>query len=79
VPSNVPVHALPKGSTKMRCARFLHRKSAHLGGPAALLLDESLEVLVGRWLDSLYHETDDGSWPELSDDPDAARVTVVIE
>jgi hypothetical protein len=61
------------------CYHFQPPGNAYLGGPAALALDQSLQVLTGRGLDSLLRKTNDGSWPSVLRDQDAARVTLVIE
>jgi hypothetical protein len=61
------------------CHQFQPPGYAYLGGPAALALDQGLQVLAGRGLDSLLRNTNDGSWPSVVSDPDAPRVTLVIE
>lgn len=61
------------------CYEFLPSGDAYLGGPAALALDQSLQVLAGHALDSLLRQTNDGSWPPVASDQDTARVTLVIE
>ncbi len=66
----------PSGSS---CSLFNPSRYAHLGGPAALALDEDLQVLAGRGLDTLLRRTNDGSWPPVVSDQDAPRVTMVIE
>ena len=61
------------------CHQFQPPGYAYLGGPAALALDQGLQVLTGRGLDSLLRNTNDGSWPSVFNDPDGPRVTLVIE
>jgi hypothetical protein len=63
-----------------RCNRKqLPPGNAYLGGPAALALNQGLQVLAGRGLDSLLRKTNDGNWPPVLIDQDARRVTLVIE
>jgi hypothetical protein len=61
------------------CGKFNPSRSAYLGGPAALALDEGLKVLTGRGLDHLVRNENDGRWPPVSNAPDAPRVTLEIE
>jgi hypothetical protein len=72
----VPIIATPIDSG---CYEFIPGSYAYLGGPAVLALDQGLQVLVGRGLDSLLRKTNDGSWPPVVGDQDAPRVTLVIE
>lgn len=61
------------------CYQFQPTGNAHLGGPAALALDQGLQVLAGRELDSLLRKENDGSWPSVLSDQNAPRVTLVVE
>jgi hypothetical protein len=73
------VHGVPASAVVELRQRScpLPRRDAHVGGPAAPLLDESLKVLVGRGLDRLVREINDGSWPQASDA--SAHVSFVVE
>jgi hypothetical protein len=61
------------------CYQFQPTGNAYLGGPAALALDQGLQVLAGRALDSLLRKANDGSWPSVLSDQDAPRVALVVE
>ncbi|MBL4787069.1 MAG: hypothetical protein JKY49_16795 [Cohaesibacteraceae bacterium] len=62
-----------------QCGNYSPNYSPHLGGPAIMRLDESLNVLLGKRIDAVIRETNDGSWPKVSDDPKAERLTIVIK
>jgi hypothetical protein len=78
---SVPTRTVAPSSpaTGSGCNRFEPPGNAYLGGPAALALDQGLQVLAGRGLDSLLRKTNDGRWPSVAIDQDAPRVTFVIE
>jgi hypothetical protein len=79
---SVPIQTIPRRpavGTGSDCDSFRPPRHAYLGGPAALLLDQDLQVLAGRGLDSLLRNTNDGSWPPVVSDQDAPRVSLVIE
>jgi hypothetical protein len=59
------------------CREFTPSRYAHLGGPAALALDESLKASAGRGLDRLLRAVNGGDWPPIS--ADGPRLTFVIE
>jgi hypothetical protein len=59
------------------CIDFTPSRYAHLGGPAALALDEGLKVATGRRLDHLLRAMNGGDWPPVS--ADGPRLTFVIE
>jgi hypothetical protein len=75
--SSVPVVSPYAG--KAPCYHFNPSRHAHLGGPAALALDESLKVVAGHGLDRLVRSINDGTWPPASSNPEAPRVTFGIE
>jgi hypothetical protein len=76
---SVPVQTINSEPLDRACHQFYFSRYAHLGGPAVLALDQGLQVLVGRGLDSLLRKTNDGSWPPIVGDQDAPRVTLAIE
>jgi len=76
---SVPVQTISSKPMDRACNQFVPARYAHLGGPAVLALDQGLQVLVGRGLDSLLRRTNDGSWPPIAGDQDAPRVTLAIE
>ena len=83
VASTVPVQSIivrpppinPRPSAE--CYNFSPSRTAHLGGPAALALDEGLKVLAGRGLNRLLRVTNEGDWPPIT--ADGPRLTFVIE
>jgi hypothetical protein len=66
----------PKGGQP--CVTLTPSRYAHLGGPAAIVLDESLKRLVGRGLDRLVKEINSGDWPPVTDN-DGRNVSFVVE
>ena len=77
--ASVPVSSTWVERWDAPCSKFNSSRSAYLGGPAALALNERLKVLAGRGLDRLVRNENDGSWPPISDVPDAPRVTLEVE
>jgi hypothetical protein len=77
--SSVPVSSAYAPAGKTPCYLFNPSRYAYLGGPAALALNERLKVRAGRGLDRLLRSTNDGTWPPISSDPAAPRVTLEIE
>jgi len=76
----VPVRSLNGAWNRDRkCLGYSPSFQAHLGGPAIMQLDESLNALVGKRIDAVVRETDDGSWPRNLDDPDAPRATFIVK
>lgn len=61
------------------CRGYSPTYHAHLGGPAILQLNESMKALLGKPLDRVIRETDDGTWPRHLNDPEAERTTFVID
>jgi hypothetical protein len=78
VSPSIPVQTIVP-SIESGCSLVNPSRIAHLGGPAALKLDQDLQVLAGHGLDTLLRNTNDGSWPPVVSDQDAPRVTLVIE
>jgi hypothetical protein len=61
------------------CQYFGLSRYAHVGGPAAMHLDASLKVLVGRGLDQLIRETNSGNWSPVDGLGKGPRVSFVVE
>jgi hypothetical protein len=76
---SVPVRQLHAPDSEPACAAFNPDRHSHLGGPAAIALDESLKALAGRGLDRLLRETDPGEWPPIEGDGAGSHVTFVVE
>jgi hypothetical protein len=68
--------AKPSGAD---CYRLIPTRYAHLGGPAVQAWDQLRQVQAGRELDQILRQTNDGTWPPASADPNVPRITLVIE
>jgi hypothetical protein len=79
IDASVPVSSTWVEGWNAPCGKFNPSRSAYLGGPAALVLNEGLTVLAGRGLDRLVRNENDGRWPLASADPDAPRLALEIE
>lgn len=79
IDKSVPVQSLSGGWNRdQRCLDFSPSYNAHLGGPAIMQLDESLRASVGKRIDYLVRETNDGSWPKQLDRTNGPRATFTI-
>lgn len=77
--ASIPIQRVPAKNSAEGCYRFIPTSYAYLGGPAVQALDQQLHVRAGRRLDVLLRQTNDGTWPPVSADPNSAILTLVIE